>query len=186
MPEPSPSDVTTALQDLHAGDAQDRMLDLAYGELRRMAAGFLRRQPPDHAWEATELVHEAVARVLRADALGLTRTRAHFFAVAARTMRQLLVEHVRLRRARKRGGAWQRVPLDDLSDEVARRRLDVLALHDALERLAAVHRRQSQVVTLRFFGGFSVGEVADQLGVSVSTVESDFRIARAWLHSRLA
>jgi RNA polymerase sigma factor (TIGR02999 family) len=187
MAEPSHSDVTTVLQELQAGndDAQDRLLDLVYGELRRMAAGFLRRQSPNHTWQPTELVHEAVARILGSDVLDLTRNRAHFFAVAARTMRQLLVEHVRRRRAHKRGGGWRRVPLDDLSDHLERQRLDVLALDEALGRLAAFHERQSQVVTLRFFGGFSVEEVADLLGVSVSTVESDFRIARAWLHSRL-
>jgi RNA polymerase sigma factor (TIGR02999 family) len=187
MANSSHSDVTTALQELHAGDddARGRLLDRVYGELRRMAAGFLRRHAPNHSWQPTELANEAVARILGTDVLELTRNRAHFFAVAARTMRELLVEHVRLRRAQKRGGGWHRVPLDDLSDSLARQRLDVGALHDALERLAALHERQSQVVTLRFFGGFSVEEVAEQLGVSVSTVESDFRIARAWLHSRL-
>jgi RNA polymerase sigma-70 factor, ECF subfamily len=187
MAHPSHSDVTTVLHELHAGDddARDRLLHLVYDELRRMAAGFLRRQPPNHSWQPTELVHEAVARILGTEALELTRNRAHFFAVVARTMRELLVEHVRLRGAQKRGGGWRRVPLDDLSDHLARQRLDVRALHEALERLAAFHGRQSQVVTLRFFGGFSVEEVAELLGVSVSTVESDFRIARAWLHSRL-
>jgi RNA polymerase sigma-70 factor, ECF subfamily len=187
MAEPSHSDVTTVLQELRAGtdDAQDRLLDLVYDELRRMAAGFLRRQPPNHTWQPTELVHEAVARLLGTDALELAHNRAHFFGVAARAMRQLLVEHVRRRRTQKWGGGWQRVPLDDLSDHLARQHLDVQALHEALEQLAAFHERQSQVVTLRFFGGFSVEEVAEQLGVSVSTVESDFRIARAWLHSRL-
>jgi RNA polymerase sigma factor (TIGR02999 family) len=100
-------------------------------------------------------------------------------------MRQLLVEHVRLRRAQKRGGGWRRVPLDDLSDSLAQQSLEAAAVHDALERLAAFHERQSQVITLRFFGGFTVDEVAELLGVSVSTVESDFRIARAWLHRHL-
>jgi RNA polymerase sigma factor (TIGR02999 family) len=187
MADPSHSDLTTVLQELHAGDdgARDRLLDRVYGELRQMAAGFLRRQSHNHSWQPTELVHEALARILGTDVLELTQNRAHFFAVVSRTMRQLLVEHLRCRRAQKRGGTWQRVPLDDLSDHLAAQRLDVVALDEALEQLASFHERQSQVVTLRFFGGFSVEEVAEQLGVSVSTVESDFRIARAWLHSRL-
>jgi RNA polymerase sigma factor (TIGR02999 family) len=187
MADASTSDVTALLQELQAGNdnAREQLLHRVYAELRQMAAGFLRGRQPNQSWQPTELVHEALTRLLGSDALELTQNRAHFFGVAARTMRQLLVEHVRLRRAQKRGGGWRRVPLDDLSDHLEQQRLDAEAVHEALERLATFHPRQSQVVTLRFFGGFTVEEVAEQLGVSVSTVESDFRIARAWLHSQL-
>jgi RNA polymerase sigma factor (TIGR02999 family) len=182
------SDLTTILQELRGGDAaaQGRLLQLVYEELRRMAAGFLRGEPPAHTWQATDLTHEAISRLLGADFLGQARNRAHFFTVAARTMSQLLVEHARLRKTRKRGGNWRRVRLDDVVDYFDRQALDVAAVHEALERLAAFHERQSQVVTLRFFYGFTFAEIAAQLGVSLSTVESDFRIARAWLHNQLA
>jgi RNA polymerase sigma-70 factor, ECF subfamily len=187
MATPSTSDVTTLLHELHAGDenAREQLLHRVYAELRQMAAGFLGKEQPNPSWQPTELVHEALVRLLGTNALELTQNRAHFFGIAARTMRQLLVEHVRLRRAQKRGGGWRRVPLDDLTDHLEQLRLDAEAVHEALERLATFHERQSQVVTLRFFGGFTVEEVAEQLGISVSTVESDFRIARAWLHSQL-
>jgi RNA polymerase sigma factor (TIGR02999 family) len=187
MPNQASSDLTTIFHDLRAGDteAQARLVQLVYDELRQMAAGFLRREPPQ-SWQATDLTHEALVRLLGADVLGQTMSRAHFFAVASRTMRQLLVEHARLRKARKRGGAWQRVGLDDVVDYFEQQDLDVLAVRDALDRLAALHERQSEVVTLRFFFGFTVGQIAEQLGVSVSTVESDFRLARAWLHAQLA
>jgi RNA polymerase sigma factor (TIGR02999 family) len=187
MPEQADSDVTAVLCQLHAGDpeAQGRLLNLVYDELRRMAAGFMRREAPDHTWQATDLVHETLGRLLGADVLRQTTNRHHFFGTVARIMRQLLIEHVRLRQAHKRGGGWRRVPLDELSDYFTRQDLDVLAVHEALERLAALNERQSQVVTLRYFGGFTVEEIAAQLEVSVSTVESDFRLARTWLHTQL-
>jgi RNA polymerase sigma-70 factor (ECF subfamily) len=187
MADPADSDVTTVLHQLQAGnpEARQQLLNLVYDELRRMAAGFMPREAPDHSWQATDLVHETVARLLGADVLTRTTNRQHFFGTVARIMRQLLIEHVRLRKAHKRGGGWQRVPLDDLSDYFTRQDLDVLAVHEALERLAALNERQSQVVTLRYFGGFTMEEIAAQLDVSLSTVESDFRLARTWLHTQL-
>ncbi len=187
MPSPTPDDVTTILQELQAGgeDAQGRLLDLVYAELRHMAATYLRHEPPGHSWQTTDLVHEAVSRLLGAGTLTRSQDRSHFFGIASRTMRQLLVEHVRLRQAAKRGPELRRVPLDDLADYFERERIDVVAVRDALEHLATFHERQSQVITLRLFGGFTVEEVAAQLGVSVSTVESDYRLARAWLHAQL-
>src|ERR1700722_13859275 len=106
MPNQPSGDLTLLLQDLRAGDteAQERLLQLVYNELRRMAAGFLLREPPAHSWQTTDLTHEAITRLLGADVLGRADSRAHFFAVASRTMRQLLVEHARLRKTRKRGG----------------------------------------------------------------------------------
>jgi RNA polymerase sigma factor (TIGR02999 family) len=187
MPPQASDDLTTLLHGLRDGDraAPERLLSLVYDELRQMAAGFLGREPPQ-SWQTTDLAHEALVRLLGPDILTRALSRPHFFALAARTMRQLLVDHARSRNARKRGGQCQRVPLDDVVDYFERQHLDIEAVRDALDRLAGLHERQSQVVTLRFFGGFTVTEVAAQLDVSVSTVESDFRIARAWLHAQLA
>jgi RNA polymerase sigma factor (TIGR02999 family) len=111
--------------------------------------------------------------------------RRYLFAAAARVMRQVLVEHARKRAAGKRGGDQQRLPLDAVLDYFEAQHLDVVELHEALEQLSAVHARQGQVLTLRFFGGLSLEEVAEQLDVSVGTVQSDFRIARAWLRKQL-
>ncbi len=187
MPALGPDEFTGILQDLRAGDAlaRDRLIQVVYTELRRMAAGYLRDEPADHSWQATDLVHEALVRLLGNGNLGAPSSRAHFFGIASRAMRQLLIEHVRLRRAAKRGGRWDRIPLDDLADSFDRQGIDVVAVRDALDRLALFHERQSQVLTLRVYGGFTVQEVARQLEVSVSTVESDYRLARAWLHAQL-
>ncbi len=185
---PMPSSVvTTILQDLHAGDpdAQERLVRLVYDELRRMAGGFLRGERPSHTWQPTDLVHEALARLLGADVLEETKNRQHFFGVAARTMRRLLIEHARMRNAGKRQGQWQRVPLDDVADYFAQQNLDVVALHEALECLATLNERQSEVVTLRYYFRFTVAEIAQQLEVSPSTVESDMRFTVAWLRGQL-
>jgi RNA polymerase sigma-70 factor, ECF subfamily len=181
------SGITTILHELHAGDpdAQERLLNLVYSELRRMAAGLLNGERSSHTWQPSDLVHEALIRLLGSEALPLTENRQHFFGIVSRTMRRLLIEHARLRKARKREGQWQRVPLDDVMDFFERRHLDVLAMHEALERLDKLHSRQCQVVTLRYHFGFKVEEVAQQLGESVSTIESDWRLARAWLRSQL-
>jgi RNA polymerase sigma factor (TIGR02999 family) len=171
---------------LHGDDPQAQALWLAaaYEELRRVAAGFLRGERRDHTWQVTDLVHEAVLRLLGADLRGQDRTQ--FLAAAICAMRRLLVEHARSRNTRKRGGDWRRVGLDDLSDSFQEQNLDIEAVHQAVERLATFHERQSQVITLHYFGEFAVKEIAVLLSVSVSTVESDLRIARAWLHGQLA
>jgi RNA polymerase sigma factor (TIGR02999 family) len=175
-----PGGVTTALQELHAGkpDAQERLLHLVYDELRRTAAGFLRGERPGHTWESNDLVQEALARLLGAEVLGRATTRLHFFGVVRRTMRELLVEHARLRNAQKREGCRRRQPLDDVEHYFRLQNLDPLGVHEAVERLAGFAERPSQVVTLRYFFGFTAQEVAQQLEVSVSTVESDLRFAK--------
>jgi RNA polymerase sigma factor (TIGR02999 family) len=180
-------DVTTVLEQVHAGDAaaRDRLVRVIYDELRRMASELMQAERPDHTLQPTALVHEALLRLLGADAFDRVPNRRYLFAAAARAMREVLVDHCRRRRAGKRGMGSQRLPLDALLDHYEKQNLDVEALHEALDRLAGLHERQSQVVTLRFFGGFTVAEVAEQLGVSVGTVESDYRIARAWLHKEL-
>jgi RNA polymerase sigma-70 factor, ECF subfamily len=115
-----------------------------------------------------------------------TNSRSEFFAAAAKTMRRLLVDHARLRSALKRGGDRQRVPLDDVADYLETQKLDVAAVGEAVDNLATNYPRQSQVVTLHCFGSFTVAEIAKMLGISVSTVESDLRFARAWLRGQLA
>jgi RNA polymerase sigma factor (TIGR02999 family) len=181
-------EVTTLLQEIRAGSAgaRDQLVALVYDELRRLGGGLLRRERPGHTLQPTALVHEAVLRLFRPDALSAAQGRGQFLAAAARAMRQVLVDHARRRAADKRGGDRERLPLDDVLDHFAQQRLDLLAVNEALTRLAGLHERQSQVVELRFFGGYTVEEIAGQLGVSVSTVESDFRKATAFLRGQLA
>jgi len=187
MPSKHPGVVTPLLAQVRAGNehARHQLGELVYAELRRIAAGFLRRQRPDPLLQPTALVHEAFLRLLREDTLRKASNRAYFFAAAARAMRQVLVDHARERATRKRGGGRQRVRLDDVLDLFEKPSLDVLRLHDALDELATLHGRQSQIVELRFFGGYTVAEVAGLLDVSVSLVEKDFRQARAFLRGRL-
>jgi RNA polymerase sigma factor (TIGR02999 family) len=182
------SEVTTLLEAIRAGDggAREALVERVYQELHRVASGLMREEPPGHSLQPTALLHEAFGRLLRDDVLGRAPNRAYLFGAAARAMRQILVDHARRRKAEKRGGERGRLSLDAVLLSFEERHLDVVALHEALERLAGLHERQSQVVTLRFFGGLTVEEIAGQLGVSVSTVESDFRIARAWLRQQLS
>jgi RNA polymerase sigma factor (TIGR02999 family) len=181
-------EVTTLLEAIRGGDATapSRLVELIYDDLRQRAGALLRRERPGHSLQPTALVHEALLRLLRPEALADTRDRAHLLAAAARAMRQVLVDHARSRAAGKRGGGQEHVPLDEALDCLAQQRFDVLAIHEALEQLAALHQRQSQVVELRFFGGYTVEEVAALLEVSVSTVESDFRKAMAFLRGQLS
>jgi RNA polymerase sigma factor (TIGR02999 family) len=182
------SKVTTLLEKIRAGSpgARDQLVALVYDELRRLAAGLMRSERPGHTLEPTALVHEAVVRLLRPGALAGARSRAQFQAAAARAMRRVLVDHARERGADKRGGGRERQPLDEVLAYFAEQRLDLLAVHDALDHLAGLHERQAQVVELRFFGGYTVEEIAEQLQVSVSTVESDFRKATAFLRGQLS
>jgi RNA polymerase sigma factor (TIGR02999 family) len=186
MPELTASDVTILLQDLHKGDpdAQDRLLTTVYNELRRMAASFLLGERPDHTLEPTALVNEFVLRLLGRDLAA--RDRRSFFALATVAMRHILAEHGRRRGTQKRGDGWRRVPLDDVADYFERQNLDVQAVNEALTGLELLEPRQSEAVTLHYFAGFTVKEIAEQLEVSVSTVESDLRLARAWLRRELA
>ena len=181
-------EVTTLLEAIRAGDeqARDRLVEHVYAELRQLAAGLMQAEPVGHTLEPTGLLHEALARLFQADALRRAPNRAYLFGAVVRAMREVLVDHARRRNAAKRGGDCQRLPLDAVLLAFEERNLDVVALHEALERLASFHERQSQVVALRFFGGCTVPEIAEMLGVSVSTVESDFRIARAWLRQQLS
>jgi RNA polymerase sigma factor (TIGR02999 family) len=187
MTSEPPGEVTRLLQSIQQGDreARDRLVGLVYDELRGTAAGLLYQEGKSHTFQPTALVHEAYLRLDRGQVLSRAPDRHYFFAAAAQAMRQVLVDHARSRRAEKRGNGRQRVALDAVLDTFHEENLDVVALHEALDELAQLNERQSQVVILRFFGGFTVAEVSEQLGISVSTVESDFRLARAWLHRRI-
>lgn len=177
------------LQRMRGGDAAaaDAMLPLLYDELRGIA-GRLLRGAPAHTLQATALVHEAWLKIAGAnganDRPGFA-DRVHFLAVAARAMRQILLNHARDRRAQKRGGGGQRVPLDDFLATIEAEAGDVVALDELLQQLAAANARQAQVVEMRVFGGMSIEEVAEALGTGLTTVKADWRFARAFLVSRL-
>jgi RNA polymerase sigma factor (TIGR02999 family) len=187
MPADSRRDVTLILGKARAGDnhAHDELISLIYDELRQMAGSLMRRERPDHTLAPTAVVHEAVIRLLGDEVFERAEDRSFLFASAARAMREVLIDHARKRGAGRRGGGWRRMPLDAIVDDIEAQGMDVAAIHEALERLEALNSRQSQVVTLRYFGGMTVPEVASALGVAVVTVERDWRLARAWLMGQL-
>lgn len=176
------------LERVHSGDASasGRLMELVYEELRRLAASYARNQRAGHTLQPTALVHEAFVKLV--DAAGSRfHDRAHFFAVAATAMRQILTDHVRRQRAVKRGGeAWNRVTLDGLHASASENEIDLEALESALTKLSAFDPRKYRVVELRFFGGLSVEDVSRVMDVSKTTVESEWRAARAWLAAQLA
>jgi RNA polymerase sigma factor (TIGR02999 family) len=180
-------DVTLVLGRARAGDedARSELLSLIYGELRRVATGMMREERPGHTLAPTALVHEAVIRLLGDAVLDRAPDRSYLYAAAARSMREVLIDHARTRAAGRRGGGWRRIPLDHVVDHFESQGIDILAVHEALDRLAELNVRQSQVMTLRYFGGMTVSEVAAALNVSIVTVERDWRLARAWLIGQL-
>lgn len=187
MAEPQ-TEATAILDAINRGEAgaANRLLPLVYDELRALASHWMRRERSDHTLQPTALVHEAYIRLVdqtKADWKG----RAHFMAVAAQTIRHVLVDHARRVNAEKRGGDRHRTSLhDDLKSAEGRNDVDLLALEEALEKLGQLHPRQAKVVELRFFGGLSIEETAHVLGVVRSTVADDWMIARAWLSRELA
>lgn len=180
-----PPDVTGLLVAWSNGseEADDRLIEAVYAELRRLARGYLRRERPDHSLAPTALVHEAYLRLVDQRRVQW-HNRAHFFAIAAHVMRRLLVDHARARGASKRGQG-QRVPLHDIDIAVAPDDFDALALDAALARLATIDPRQGRLVELRFFGGLTGNEIAAVLGVAPITVKRDWALARAWLFREL-
>ena len=166
-------------------DAANQLIPLVYAELRRMAGAYMQRERPGQTLQATALVHEAYMRLVDGQQ-GPWQNRAHFFAIAAHTMREILVDHARRRHADKRGGASTRKVAIDADLLIAPDRLeDVIAIDEALERLAAVDPRQSRLVELRFFVGLNVEEVAEVMGISPVTIKREWRSAKAWLHREL-
>jgi RNA polymerase sigma factor (TIGR02999 family) len=180
-------DVTGLLLSWRQGDAAalDRLVPLVYDELRRVARGHLQRELAGHALQATALVHEVYLRLVDVERLTLNN-RTHFFAVAGKLMRQILVDHARRQQADKRGGGATMMSLDDVSPAAQPTSVDVLALDEALAALASIDARQSQVVELRFFAGLNIDEAADALGMSPATVEREWAFAKAWLFRRLS
>lgn len=177
---------TMILQQMGDGDASaaQRLLPLVYEELRALAGSHFRHQNADHTLQPTALVHEAFVRLVNQPD-EKWHGRAHFFAVAATAMRQILTDHARRKKADKRGGGWDKVELDRASAEAqgagAKAEIDIIALDEALTKLAELDARKHRVVELRFFGGLSMDEIGDALKVSKTTVESEWRAARAWL-----
>jgi RNA polymerase sigma factor (TIGR02999 family) len=183
----TPQGLTVILGRARGGDerARGELIALIYDELRRVASSLMRRERADHTLSPTAVVHEAVIRLLGEAVFDRAADRSYLFASAARAMREVLIDHARRRAAARRGGGMRRVPLDAVVDYFEGQGLDVVAVHEALDRLAALDGRQAQVMTLRYFGGMTVAEVAAALGVSASTVEQDWRLARAWLTGQL-
>jgi RNA polymerase sigma factor (TIGR02999 family) len=183
---PSSAAVTQVLAKVGAGDqaAYDELFPLVYAELRRIAAREMRREKPGRTLQTTALVHEAYLRLLKDASLSF-ENRAHFLGIAARAMREILIEHARARSARKRGGGAVRLTLDDVVAAVPSLSIDVLALDEALQRLTRLDERHARVVELRYFGGLSVEETAAALGLSPATVKRAWTLARAWLYREL-
>jgi RNA polymerase sigma factor (TIGR02999 family) len=179
----SPEPVTALLKRWRQGDsaALEKLLPLVYNELRRIAARQLRRERPDHTLQPTALVNEVYLKLVDQDRIDW-RNRAQFFGVAAQLIRRILVDHVRNRRAAKRGAGAITVALDNAVLEPVPQDIDLIKLDDALLSLAAKDEQQSRVVELRFFAGLSIEETAQVLGISPSTVKRDWAAAKAWLY----
>lgn len=180
-------DATRELNALAAGDAAaaDRLLPLVYDMLRGLAHRFLGKERADHTLQATALVHEAYLKLVDQRDVDW-KGKTHFFAIGARAMRRILVDHARTRARAKRGGGAAKLSLDEGGVLSPERDTDVLALEAALEKLESQDPRQARIVELRFFGGLTVEEVAQALGVSKRTVEADWTLLRAWLRRELA
>ena len=181
-----PQDVTELLQQWRSGnaDALERLLPLVYEELRQVARARLRHEQPGHTLQATALVHEAYLRLVGSRTTPQNRT--HLFAVAARLMREILVDHARRRGARKRGGSVTMMALDESVAAPDIATIDLLALDEALTEMHALESRLCRVVELRFFAGLNINETAEALEGSTATVERDWTVAKAWLHQRLS
>jgi RNA polymerase sigma factor (TIGR02999 family) len=166
-------------------EARDRLFVLVYDDLRRRAGSYLRLEREEHTLQPTALVNEVYLRMTGGTPLAW-QNRSHFFAVASSMMRRILVDHARQRQAQRRGGGLRTVALDEATLPEIEAGVDVLALDAALDRLAGLDLRQSRVVELRYFGGLSVEETAQVLGVSTPTVKRDWATARAWLYREIA
>lgn len=182
----SKGEITELLRNWRGGDkaAMDKLLPIVYDELRRLAASFFRRERLNHTLQATALVHEAYLRLVDQSRVGW-ENRAHFFGSAAQLMRQILVDHARSHNAAKRGGGEIKVSLAEDMALAGPRELDLIALDMALDELAALDEQQSRIVEMRFFGGLSIEETAEVLGVAPVTVKRDWNTAKAWLYHRM-
>ena len=178
----------TDLLDQMSGDspsATSELMERVYDELRRLAAAYMRRERGDHTLQTTALVHEAYLRLIGQGDIAW-KNRAHFLGVAAQMMRRVLVDHARAHLCRRRGGPQKRVSLDEVCISPRTHSADLVALDDALTRLAHIDSRQAQIVELRFFGGLTTEETARTLGISTKTVNRDWLVAQAWLRGEIA
>lgn len=166
------------------GAAAEGLLPIVYDELRLLARGYLQRERANHTLQATALVHEAYIRLVD-QTTATWQNRAHFFGAAARAMRRILVDYARRHRAAKRSGNWQKVELNEALLPPADEGVDLVELDEALQQLAKLNPQHSQIVELRFFGGLTIEEAAEVLGVSPRTVKRAWRAARAWLRQRM-
>lgn len=179
-------DVTILLVELTKGNkaAAPKLIPMVYEELRRLADGYMRRERGDHTLQATALVHEAYLKLVEQRSVDW-KSRAHFFGIAAQVMRRILVDHARGHLRGKRGAGLQEVPIDEALVFVPEQSLELIKLDEALERLTKLDPRQGKIVELRFFGGLTVEQTADLLGISPKTVKRDWSIAKAWLHGEV-
>jgi RNA polymerase sigma-70 factor, ECF subfamily len=181
-----PNDVTVLLEKINDGDssAPEELLPVVYNELRKLAAGYLKNERPDHTLQATALVHEAYIRLVDWEKVSW-QNRAHFFSVAAQVMRNILVDHARQKKTEMHGGNLQKLALDEAISFSQNREVDLVDLDDALKDLAKLDERQSKIVELRFFAGLTIEETAHTIGVSTMTVSREWNFAKAWLYRRL-
>jgi RNA polymerase sigma factor (TIGR02999 family) len=181
------SDVTRILSQIESGDprAAERLLPLVYDELRKLAAARMAAEAPDHTLQATALVHEAYLRLVGKGSKDRWDSRGHFFAAAAEAMRRILVDQARRKAGPKAGGHMHRVGLEHVEPSVAGPNVDILALNEALDKLAAKDPRKAELVKLRFFAGLTTEQAAMILGVAPSTVDLDWAYAKAWLRAEI-
>jgi RNA polymerase sigma factor (TIGR02999 family) len=181
------TDVTRILSAIEQGDAQasEQLLPLVYDELRKLAAEKLAQEKPGQTLQATALVHEAYLRLVDQDQAQRWDGRGHFFAAAAEAMRRMLVDQARRKQSLRRGGNLQRQPIEDREIEAPEPSLDVLAVHEALERFQGVDATAARLVQLRYFAGLTIPQAAEALGISASTADRSWAYARAWLHAAL-
>ena len=183
----TPSQASALLEELQRGDptAAARLLPLVYRELRRLAAHYMRGEKPGQTIQATELVHEAYLRLVGQERIEW-QGRSHFLAMAATSMRRILVDRARRKMAERHGGGGEKIQLEEGLVFSPEKSKDMIALDDALNRLEAVSPRQGRVVELRFFGGLEMEDIAKLEGISLRTVKQDWSLARAWLHHEIA
>src|SRR5437762_7628303 len=177
-----PKDITQLLTDWNKGDrvALDKLMPLVYDELRHIASRHLRRCRPDNIIQTTVLVHEAFLRLVDQKNVSF-QNRVHFFAVASKAIRQILINYAVARAAAKRSGGYNRLSISKAMDMAIEQEIDILALDDALKVLAAMDERKSEIIELRFFGGLTLEETAEALGISIAIVRREWKLARGWL-----
>jgi len=188
MNDQSPNGITQMLIELTDGNQEvvNQILPHIYDELKRLASSYLRRERPDHTLQPTALVHEAYMKLIDQKRVQW-QNRAHFFGIAAQVMRRILMDHARKHQADKRGGDAEKLPIEEVILVVSHEKsAELIALDDALKELAKMDEQKARIVELRYFGGLSIEETAEVMGVSVPTINRQWRVAKAWLYSQIA